>query len=289
MPHALLFTGEPGLGKRALAARLVARLLCRQPIDGDACGTCRDCLLLAAGTHPDRIGITLGVNREGKPRSEIVIEQIRELGARLAMTSQLGGWQVATIDPADGMNVAAANALLKTLEEPTADSVVLLIADRPARLPQTVRSRCQRVDLHVPPRADALAWLARQGVADAEAALDAAGGNPGLAARWAGDGSLERRREVARDLMALAKGRADAYAVSQRWAADAPDERLWFAAQLAERELARRQRGEKPALSMLDDTAAVGDWFVAANRGREALRGYLRPDLVVLELLGTWR
>ncbi|HET8899743.1 MAG TPA: DNA polymerase III subunit delta' [Rhodanobacteraceae bacterium] len=288
-PHALLIVGEAGLGKRQLAERLATRLLCREPLNGDACGRCRACQLLAAGSHPDRVRVSFEANREGKLRSEIVIEQIRQLNARLAMTSQLDGWQVASIDPADAMNNATANALLKTLEEPSADSVLLLVSDRPARLPQTVRSRCQRIELHAPPRAQALAWLQQAGVEQAEAALDAAGGNPGLAQRWLQDGSLELRREVARDLAALAQGRAAAWAISQRWAENVPEQRLWFAAQLAARDLAYRQREGRSALSQALDGEALTDWFARANRARDSLRGHLRPQLVLLELLSAWR
>ena len=288
-PHALLIAGAEGLGKRELARRLAARLLCRTPRDGDACGECHDCRLFVAGTHPDRIIVGLEPNREGKLRSEIVIEQIRRLNERLAMTSQFNGRQVAVIDPADAMNVPTANALLKTLEEPSPDSVLLLVADRPSRLPPTIRSRCQRIDLHAPPRQEALAWLQEQGIADADSALSAAGGNPGLARRWVEDGSLDRRREVARDLSALANGRADARAVSLRWAEDAPVDRLWFAAQLAAMELAHRQREGHGAISRGLDAEALTEWFTRANRARDALRGYLRADLVLLDLLSAWR
>jgi DNA polymerase-3 subunit delta' len=288
LPHALLIVGAAGLGKRDFAARLEARLLCQQPAEGEACGRCRACTLLAAGTHPDRIRVTLETNREGKLRSEIVIDQIRALNERLAMTSQFGGRQVALVDPADAMNVAAANALLKTLEEPSPDSVLVLVANQPSRLPATVRSRCQRIELFVPPREQALAWLHAVGVRDAEVALEAAGGNPGLARRWAGDGLLDRRRQVEADLAALAQGRADAYTLSRRWAEDAPSERLWFAAQLAAEEMRRHARDDRRALSKGLDNEALDAWFRRANRARESLRGYLRVDLVLLDLLAAW-
>jgi len=142
MPHALLLAGPAGLGKRAFLERLQRGLLCGQPINGDACGQCRACNLLEAGTHPDRIDVRFELNTSGKLRKEIIVNQIRDLSARLAMASQLGGWQVASIDPADSMNAAAANALLKTLEEPTPASVLVLVADAPWRLTATIRSRC---------------------------------------------------------------------------------------------------------------------------------------------------
>ncbi len=289
LAHALLLCGAPGLGKRAFAQRFVQGLLCSDGLAGDACGRCRSCLLVEAGSHPDVIGLGFGLRRDGTPRTEIVVEQIRELSARLAMRSQLGGWQVVTIDPADAMNTAAANALLKTLEEPAAQTMLILLADAPWRLPQTIRSRCQRIEFQLPDIEVALAWLKAQGLPDAQAALVAAGGNPGLAAAWAGQGALEQRTEVRKDLAALASGRGQPTDVVKRWLDDEPLQRLWFAAQAAADELrARSMRVAAPLGSALD-AEGLGLWYEAANRTREGLRGPLRADLLLLELLARWR
>ncbi|HJU39387.1 MAG TPA: DNA polymerase III subunit delta', partial [Tahibacter sp.] len=206
MPHALLLAGPAGLGKRAFASQLVAFLLCEARGDV-ACGRCRGCLLVKAGSHPDRAGVELELRDDGKLRTEIVVEQIRVLSSRLAMTAQFGGFQVATIDPADLMNTAAANALLKTLEEPGAGTVMILISDAPSRLPATIRSRCQRLDFALPDRAAAIAWLKAQGLADPDVALDAAAGNPGVALELARGDGLALRAEVAKDLSALWAGK----------------------------------------------------------------------------------
>ncbi|OZB58840.1 MAG: DNA polymerase III subunit delta' [Lysobacterales bacterium 14-68-21] len=289
LPHALLVCGPEGLGKRDFANRFVRGLLCQQPEQGEACGHCRSCALLDAGTHPDRVAVGYGLRKDGVQRSEIVIDQIRELSARLAMASQFGGWQVATIDPADALNAAAANALLKTLEEPAGQTMLVLVADAPWRLPQTIRSRCQRIEFHLPEPAQALAWLQAQGVADPASALQAAGGNPGLARRWAEEGALERRREVRRDLAALAAGRGEATEVVRRWLDSEPGQRVWFAAQAAADESRARTVGETGPLASGMDTAALADWYDRANRTRESLRGPLRGDLALLELLARWR
>ena len=213
LPHALLLGGPAGLGKRALVDAFVRARLCESPRDGRACGACRACKLLAAGSHPDRLRVTLEPNpKTGVMRKEIVVDQVRALSARLALASQFGGWQVAVIDPADAMNQAAQNALLKTLEEPSDASLIALIADQPWRLTATIRSRCQRVDFEVPAQVDALAWLATRGVDSADAVLAAAGGNPGQAWLLAEQGGMQRRQDVARDLLALAAGRAFAFA-----------------------------------------------------------------------------
>jgi DNA polymerase-3 subunit delta' len=289
LPHALLICGPEGLGKRVFAERLILSLLCQQPVDGEACGHCRGCALLAAGTHPDRVSVGYGLRKDGVQRSEIVIDQIRDLSARLAMASQFGGWQIATIDPADALNAPAANALLKTLEEPAAQTMLVLIADAPWRLPQTIRSRCQRIEFHLPEPAQALAWLQAQGVADPASALQAAGGNPGLAQRWAEEGALERRREVRRDLAALAAGRGETTEVVRRWLDSEPAQRVWFAAQAAADEARTRAGGEAGALGSGMDAVALADWYDRANRTRESLRGPLRGDLALLELLARWR
>ena len=288
LAHALLLCGAPGLGKRAFAQRFVNGLMCSDSSNGDACGRCRSCLLIGAGSHPDVIKLTFGLRRDGTPRTEIVVDQIRELSARLAMRSQLGGWQVVTIDPADAMNQAAGNALLKTLEEPAAQTMLVLLADAPWRLPQTIRSRCQRIEFHLPEAAVAVDWLQAEGVSDPQAALTAAGGNPGLAAVWAGQGALARRTEVRKELAALAAGRGKPTEVVKRWLDDEPVQRLWFAAQAAADELRARSRHDAPPLGSALDGEGLGAWYDAVNRTREGLRGPLRADLLLLELLARW-
>ncbi|OOG46997.1 DNA polymerase III subunit delta' [Rhodanobacter sp. C01] len=289
LPHALLLCGPAGLGKRAFAQRFVRGLLCERPIDGDACGNCRSCLLAMAGTHPDVIASSLGLRKDGVQRSEIVVEQIRELSARLAMRSQFGGWQVATIDPADAMNTAAANALLKTLEEPSEQTMLLLLADAPWRMPQTIRSRCQRIEFQLPATAEALAWLQAEGVHEASVALTAASGNPGQARAWAQEGALDRRLEVRKDLAALAAGRGQPTEVVKRWLDSEPAQRLWFAAQATADEIKARATASTGPLASALDVEALGHWYNAANRTREGLRGPLRGDLLLLELLAQWR
>jgi DNA polymerase-3 subunit delta' len=289
LPHALLLCGAAGLGKREFVQCFVHGLLCEQPVAGDACGHCRRCLLLAAGSHPDLIELSFGLRKDGVQRSEIVVDQIRDLSVRLAMSSQFGGWQVAVIDPADAMNAAAGNALLKTLEEPAAQTMLVLIADAPWRLPQTIRSRCQRIEFHLPDPAQALAWLQGQGVRDGEGALAAAGGNPGLASTWAQHGALDRRLEVRKDLAALAAGRGQPMDVVKRWLDSEPAQRLWFAAQAAADEMRAKVTHAPGPLASGLNAEALDHWYNAANRTRESLRGPLRADLLLLELLAQWR
>ena len=286
LPHALLLCGPAGLGKRALADAFVRARLCDTPRDGHACGECRACKLLAAGTHPDRLLVTLEVNEKtGKLRREILIDQIRALSARLALASQLGGWQIAVIDPAEAMTGAAQNALLKTLEEPSAASLIMLVTDQPWRLVPTIRSRCQRIDFAVPPRAEALAWLAARGIDNADAPLTAAGGNPGQAWLLVEQGGMQRRQEVARDLLALAAGRARAREVSKAWAGDDPAQRIEQAVRLITGAMETRARGARPRLDLGCDTAELFELAAAANRLRLQLNGPLRVDLALFEWL----
>lgn len=288
LPHALLVGGAEGLGKRAFVEAFVRARLCEHPHDGFACGSCRTCALLQAGTHPDRILVTLEVNdKTGKLRSEIIVEQIRELSARLAMATQLGGWQIAVIDPADAMNAASSNALLKTLEEPTPSSMILLIADQPWRLPATIRSRCQRVDFAFPSREEAVQWLRAHGVAEPARALDATGGNPGRALAFAQNDELQRRDSVARDLAALARGRASVYAIAHAWSADEPEARLEHAARLLHEAARRRALGDAPASAHWGmQTLQAG--FERINRLREQLRGPLRVEPGLIECLSAF-
>jgi DNA polymerase-3 subunit delta' len=218
-------------------------------------------------------------------RKEIVVDQVRALSARLALASQFGGWQVAVIDPADAMNQAAQNALLKTLEEPSDASLIVLIADQPWRLTATIRSRCQRVDFEIPARADALAWLAARGVEAADAVLAAAGGNPGQAWLLAEQGGMQRRQDVARDLLALAAGRAFAREVGKTWAADEPAQRLEQAVRLLEGALRARAVGQRTRFDPGWDAATLAANVASADRLRARLNGPLRGDLALFEWL----
>ena len=286
LPHALLVCGPAGLGKRVLTEAFVRARLCQSLQDGRACGHCRACRLLAAGTHPDRILVTIEENpKTHKLRTEIIVEQVRALSARLAMASQLGGWQIAVIDPAEAMNSASQNALLKTLEEPTPSSLIVLVTDQPWRLSATVRSRCQRVEVTVPAARQAATWLDARGIADSTAVLAAAGGNPGQAWLLAEHGGVQRRQAVARDLLALASGRGDARALGRAWADDEPEQRLEQAARLLEGALRARAQGQRARFDPGWDEATLGARCASANRLRVLLNGPLRSDLALFDWL----
>jgi DNA polymerase-3 subunit delta' len=223
LPHALLLAGLPGLGKLAFAKSFVQRLHCRtgQPA---ACGRCEGCQQFEAGTHSDHRHVTLELNPDTeKLRQAIVVGQVRACTEALWLTARYGGWKTAIIEPADLLNAEAANALLKTLEEPPANTLIVLVSARPSRLAATLRSRCQRLDFAVPPRSQALAWLGGQGArADWDTWLDLAGGAPLAAQALVQDGFAARRADCARALQAVVEGRADPLQVAAVWAAEDP-------------------------------------------------------------------
>ena len=181
LPHALLVTGPTGTGKRILAQTLAQALLCESPsAEGFACGQCASCTYVAAGQHPDlRIVEPVEIDDDGmKPVEWIGVDKIRALIRWSEITSHRGGAKVALIAPAERMNEAAANALLKTLEEPPAATYFLLVSHLPGRLPATIVSRCQRIAAPRPTRDEARSWLIAHGIDAPDGALAQAHGAP---------------------------------------------------------------------------------------------------------------
>lgn len=284
--HGLLFTAAGELGQTALAERLADGLLCEAPREARACGDCRSCRLRQAGSHPDLRRITLLERDDGRLKTEIGVEQIRQLSQWFALTPQYGRALVALIDPADTLNPAAANAVLKTLEEPAAGRYLLLVASRSQRLPATLRSRCQRWLLQPPERAVAIDWLTRQGIADedAEAALGWSAGQPMAALALARDGGLALCREVEEQLDALARGRSGPSELAALWAADRTDQRLRAAVVAVAK---RGWRGQ--GLTAAGDFTKLAAWSRQADRARALLSVPLRHQLLLVELLQGWR
>ncbi|WP_227718220.1 DNA polymerase III subunit delta' [Microbulbifer sp. Q7] len=213
-PHALLVSGQPGLGKRRFADAFAALLLCDQPRHGLACGECRGCQLRIAGSHPDFIRVL-----PEKPQGPLKVEQIRELGEFVGRTSAREGARVVWLAPAESMNINAANALLKNLEEPSASVIFLLITDNPSGLLPTIRSRCQTIAFPVPPQQSSLRWLSDSGVEGelASSALTLAGGAPLLAARLMEPEAKEVRDQFLADITALTRGDENPVTLAARW------------------------------------------------------------------------
>lgn len=202
--HALLVQGPAGVGQLELAVKLAQSWLCEAaPAGQPACGHCASCKLFASGTHPDFQMLlpealeapsreALGLPYEepdakagkAKPSREIKVEAVRNLLAFAQATSARGKAKMVVIFPAEALNGVAANALLKTLEEPSGLLRFVLASHDSASLLPTIRSRCQPLPLALPEREAALAWLASKGVDGAEGLLAATGGRPQQALDW---------------------------------------------------------------------------------------------------------
>lgn len=226
-PHGLLLTGPKGIGKRALAMHFARALLCESPReDGSACGTCASCGYVAAGQHPDlRVLELVEIDEEGEAKalSEIKIDTVRDLNRWSLLTSHRGKGKVGIVDPAEALNLSAANALLKTLEEPPPSTFFILVSHQPGQVAPTLRSRCLRLAAPRPSREQAIAWLEAQGVASAAPVLAQADGAP-LAALRLGDPAWQEERGVW--LAALAKPASlPTVALAARVESGAKDER----------------------------------------------------------------
>lgn len=214
LPQGLLIAGAAGLGKSLLADAFARSLLCSAVEGTQACGTCAACVLVEAGNHPDYI--RLEPEEGGKV---ITVDQVRRLIERLSLKPQYAHSRVVLIRPAHAMNLAAANSLLKTLEEPDPRTLMILLSEYPAQLPATIRSRCQRLDIALPTREQALQWLAQRGAGcRAEAALAMANGAPLRALELCHTGLAERRNRMFQDWTALLRGEADPLLIAEEWA-----------------------------------------------------------------------
>lgn len=184
LPHAILLKGKAGIGKHEFAVSMAKALLCKQA-EGEqpACGKCPSCLWFEEGSHPDYRWITPEEEASGSKKAKksklITVAQIRQLFDYLSLSNhQVDGYRIILISPAEALNHASANALLKMLEEPPANSLFILVASQPQQLLPTILSRCQAIDLPTPSAEDAIAWLNEQGVDSPEVALHYAGGAP---------------------------------------------------------------------------------------------------------------
>lgn len=228
--QALLLAGPRGVGKSELALAWAQALLCESPQpDGASCGQCPACHWFETGGHPDFRLVTLQekTGKEGEIRmaTAIEVDQAREAVDFVQLSTYRAGFRMVVVDPADSLNLAAANALLKVLEEPPLNTVFVLVSDQPRRLLPTIRSRCTRLDIGLPPVDQAAQWLAGQGVDDALNLLALSGGTPLDAQRWADGSELDERLGV---LEGLAQpDQIDPVTLGERWKTVSPQ--TWHA------------------------------------------------------------
>jgi len=289
--HAPLIQGPVGVGKRQLADWLSRRILCLATDMAAPCGHCRSCELFTSGTHPDFFDI--GIPEE---KREIPVDSIRGLNGRLQLTSSLSDRRVGRILPAEAMNSNAANALLKTLEEPAGNAWLILISDRPGRLQATIRSRCQAITVRPPDHPEAVAWLeaelsARSASVDTEQiehALELAGDAPLAALDLLEGEGMEFGLDVRKGLVSVAQGGALHDVLNSAWAADPESTWRWIATWCGL--VLRASLGARENLSLLGElptglnAEAAARLWNQALQGGALVRGNARPDL----LLGKW-
>jgi DNA polymerase-3 subunit delta' len=232
LPHSLLLLSTPGLGAEQLANWITALALC-ESCDRRPCGVCASCQLLRADSHPDSHVVRL---EEGA--QQIKVDQVRDLIESLSFKSYRGGYKVGVIEGAESLNANGANAFLKTLEEPTANTVLIMIAAPNHRLPATIASRCLRLTLSPPATEVAIEWLKRRVGADSpaaaasaaappwDAALGLAGGAPLLALDMDAAAVAELDADMLESMRQLAAGSVDVTLLAERWMHSNPKLRI---------------------------------------------------------------
>jgi DNA polymerase III subunit delta' len=220
LPHALLFTGIKGTGKTHFAECFIRALLCQRPqsllMTANTCAelsdtpevcTCHACRLITGRVHPNLLWV--GPEKEGQ---SIKIDQVRDVSEFINQTSLQGECRIVIIHPAHHMNANAANALLKTLEEPASGAVIILISDQTSRLPATILSRCQHIAFPRPPTSLAIAWVKRQlaeNTVDAGLILKLAHGAPLAAIDFVKNKILSLRQDLFQALYLLSQHQSD--------------------------------------------------------------------------------
>ena len=307
LPHALLVTGECGVGKRAWAEAVGQLLLCEhrlETVSGEPvpCGQCKQCELIAAGSHPD-----LRIYAPEKSRM-VRVDQIRALSTFAVASPQVAHHKVAIVDRADQLNINAANALLKTLEEPLADVTLLLLQESGRPVLPTIRSRCQALTIPLPNREQAEAWLTAQAAKLPEEtrpdsqllakSLMLAGNAPRLALEYA-TGEFPALRDKAFDAFRqFMKGRITVGEAAREFKAIGLEDSLWlfesWAADLA-RCCAGGQPNDEEARDMLAFLARSNPPWRAhellqkIGESREALVYNASAELEASHLLMAWQ
>ncbi len=307
-PHALLLQGPAGIGKEALALAMAQALLCESPgVDGRACGACPSCRYAIAGQHPDLLRVTqLSFGDDGEPewKETIGVDRIRDVTSFTQLSAHRQRAKVVVIAPAERMNANAANALLKTLEEPPPATYLILVTAAPGRLPATIVSRCRRLPVARPAAEAVLPWLAAQGLPEPALALAQAGGAPFAALAYADpDWQQERRAwltalgDPARLSVLATAARIDAGGKEVRRArlAQALDLLLGWSADLARVAAGAAARAHPDCAEVLDRLAPrvaplpLFRYHRALLRQRALLAHPLQPRLVAEALLLDYR
>ncbi len=289
LPHALLLHGPAGLGKRAFAWRLTESLLCAKPgLDAVACGACTSCRRFSAGTHPDVLYV-----HPAPESATVTIDQIRDMREFVALKPHTAARKIVVLEPAEAMNLNAANALLKVLEEPPPGSVLLLVTPWLARLPATIRSRCALVPFRAPAARDAASWLREQGVSgDLDLLLRLTGGAPLRALALARSSHLPNWEKLLKDLTGLRQGTEDPLRCAARWKDYGAEQCLeWFQRYLAEfirAEMEAKPTGQAGEKKMYRNLKDLFTYFDVLSEARSLVAGPLDQVLLLEDMLIRW-
>lgn len=278
--HALLVHALPGMGVDALIYALSRYLLCQHPENAKSCGHCRGCQLMQAGTHPDYYPLA-----PEKGKTTLGIDAVREVSEKLYEHARLGGAKVVWIQDAALLTDAAANALLKTLEEPPKETWFFMSCREPARLLATLRSRCRMHHLAPPAENYSCAWLAREHSASQEtivSALRLCGGAPGAAAQLLQADNLAPRQALCQSVGQL-PGHGDWLSLLTALNHEQVTERLhWLAALLLD---ALKVQQGATLLTNMDAIAVVRQ--LASQFNGERLQACLRAVVECREQVMT--
>ena len=227
MEGGYLFKGPKESGKLLFALSFSTWLLCRKPGEEVACGSCKSCSLVQAGSHPDLLLI------EPESNSQVIkVEQVRKIQKFTRTTSQYGGMRIVIIAQAELMNINAANALLKNLEEPGTETLLFLLSSHPSAISQTVQSRCRSLLFHMPEKRQALEWLTDKvdSDCDVETILALSAGNPLLGLKMYKSGVMKTYQSLIEGAQALYKGKLTPVALAKEWEKkDVQQVLLWLA------------------------------------------------------------
>jgi DNA polymerase-3 subunit delta' len=289
LAHAVMIHGPQGSGKAELAKLMLARLVCTEPGEF-GCGQCRSCVLFSTGAHPDWFRLE---PEEGK--QQIVIEQVRSTIAALTLTSSFSPYKLAMIYPAESMNNSSANSLLKSLEEPPGDTIIILVSHDASRLPVTIRSRCQSIVVSLPEQEEAMSWLAENSGLDPDTAREAlmvAGGSPINAVKIAEEGQVELHRRLLQQLSVLL-GRPGMVSRVASELSDIEDVALWAWLSNGSADVLRAVlSGHLPDWLQSSQSEinqrALADLQRSADKNRLLMSTSVRQDLLLQDWLIKW-
>lgn len=290
--HAMLISGVEGVGVSELAYAMARYLLCVSPLEDVACGRCRGCQLISSDTHPD-----LFVLKREDDAAQIKVDQVRGCVDFVAKTSFAEGPKVVLVEYADTMNINAANALLKSLEEPQGQTVFLLTSNRLSAILPTIRSRCRGIAVATPSRQSAAEWFVSQELDIDLSVLDQAGGAPVLAKRWIEGSYLEQKSKIIDALTQLLTFRSGAVKVASTWQPNDLESNLQIQIQILEQAVKHKLASNKPQedTELFDVLQKVAELYLFRLRdklllklGQVRSRANLNPAMVNEELAMDW-